>query len=275
VQANPGVNVDYLRPFKGFGTIRSTNNDASSFYNGLQLSATRRFSKGLTYGAAYTYSKLNDDGSAQRDVIPDAYDAHELWGPSGSDRRHVAVFNVIYELPFLREPTSLLNKIAGGWQIAMVAQLSTGTPFSVATGDDFAGVGTGSGSQFWKVNGDPHWENPQFSEGAADANFYFRPYTDMAARTGPIFTRPTTGTFVKDRVRNLLYNPGFQNWNAALFKSFSITENHRVQFRAEGFNFLNHPNWNGADTNPTSSTFGKVTGKSSERQLQLSLRYSF
>jgi hypothetical protein len=275
IQANPGVHVDSLRPYKGYGVIRSTNNDSTSFYNGLQLSMTRRFSQGLTYGVAYTYSKLYDDGSAQRDVIPDAYDASELWGPSGSDRRHVAVFNVIYELPFLREQTTLTGKLLGGWQISMVGQLSTGTPFSVATGDDFAGVGTGSGSQFWKVNGDPHWDNPQFSQGAADNNFYFRPYTDMNARTGPIFTRPAAGTFVKERVRNMLYHPGFQNWNAALFKTFGITETHRLQFRAESFNFLNHPNWSNADTNPNSSTFGKVTGKSSERQLQLSLRYSF
>jgi hypothetical protein len=224
---------------------------------------------------AYTYSKLYDDGSAQRDVIPDAYDASELWGPSGSDRRHVAVFNVIYELPFMREQTSFRNKMLGGWQISMVSQLSTGTPFSVTTGDDFAGVGTGSGAQFWRVNGDPHWDDVKFSEGAADSNFYFRPFTDMSARTGPIFTRPANGTFVKDRVRNILYNPGFQNWNLALFKNFGITENQRIQFRAEGYNFINHPNWSNPDANPNSNTFGKVTSKTSERQLQLSLRYTF
>jgi len=275
--ANPGIGVDALRPFKGFSTIRSSNNDANSFYNGLQLSLGRRFAKGLSYSVAYTYSKAFDDGSGQRDVIPNAYDASNLWGPSSLDRRHVAVFNVIYELPFLREPTSLRNKLLGGWQISMVSQLSTGTPFSIGTGDDFAGVGTGSGAQFWRVNGDPNYSDVAFSEGAGDNNFYFRTHTDLTNRSlaNRLFTQPTNGTFVTERVRNILYNPGFQNWNVGLFKNFAITERQRVQFRAEGFNFPNHPNWNNPDANPNSNTFGKVTSKGSERQLQLSLRYSF
>jgi hypothetical protein len=60
-----------------------------------------------------------------------------------------------------------------------------------------------------------------------------------------------------------------------MFKEFAITERHRALFRVESFNWPNHPNWGGVDSNPRSATFGKVTGKSSERNLQLSLRYSF
>jgi tRNA(His) 5'-end guanylyltransferase len=56
-------------------------------------------------------------------------------------------------------------------------------------------------------------------------------------------------------------------------------ENHALLFRAEGFNYTNHPNWDNPDVNPTSSTFGKVTTKgttyASERQFQFSLRYEF
>ena len=54
VQANPGVNTDYLRPYKGFSFIRATNNDGISKYNALQINLTRRYSNGLTFGAAYT-----------------------------------------------------------------------------------------------------------------------------------------------------------------------------------------------------------------------------
>jgi hypothetical protein len=267
-------NVDTLRPYKGFGPIRITNNEANSLYHGLQIGVNRRFSKGLLFGVAYTYSKTWDDGSAQRDIIPNAFDAGNLWGPSSQDRRHVLVLNYIYELPFFRDHSTLVGKLLGGWQINGVSQFQTGTPFTIATGDDFAGVGSGSGSQIWNRNGDPFLSRGEraFSESTADQNFWFRPRNQDGT---PIFTPPANGTFTTQENRNLLYNPGFQNWNIGLFKSFYITERQRLQFRAEAYNFINHPNWSNPDSNPRSSTFGKITAKNSERQLQLALRYEF
>jgi hypothetical protein len=284
---NAGVNVDALRPYKGFAVIRSTGNEANSMYNGLQFSANRRFSQGLSFGLAYTMSKVNDDGSAQRDVVPNAYNSSNLWGAASYDRRHVVVINAIYELPIFRDRNKLTGKILGGWTVSAVSQMQTGTPLSVATGDDFAGVGTGSGSQFWRVNGNPVLSNSQkaFAPLRTDPNFWFA----IADSNGnPLFTRPANGTIVTDRVRSLLYNPGFQNHNVGLFKEFTIKEGHRIIFRAEAFNWLNHPDWGGADTNPNNivldaagkvdrvrSTFGKITGKGGNRELQFSLRYQF
>jgi len=113
----------------------------------------------------------------------------------------------------------------------------------------------------------------KFSEGAADSNFYFRTRLQDGS---PIFTPPPRGAFTASQSRNSAgYNPGFQNWNLAVFKDFALTESQNIQFRAEMFNWINHPNWSGANTNPRSGTFGKVTGKSSDRNIQLSLRYSF
>ncbi len=280
VQANPGVNVNALRPYKGYGPIRETFNDANSRYNALQVELNRRFSQGLSFGVAYTLSKCMDDGSAQRDVIPDAYDATFLWGPCTYDSRHVAVINFIYQLPFFRSASSAaLRAVAGGWQITGVTQFQSGTPFTVQTSDDFAGIGPGSGNQiqyFWNYANygqDPDYPH-QFAAGGNAAD----PAQWLTVRDGSgnsLFSEPAPGTMVKDRLRSYFYNPGFQNWNLGIFKEFAITEQHKVLFRAEAFNWLNHPNWSGAGSNPRSSTFGKVTGKSSERNLQLSLRYSF
>ena len=261
-----GISEDSLRPYKGYATIRVTNNDANALYQSLQFALNKRFSKGLSYGVAYTFSKSMDDGSAQRDIIPNAYDAHNLWGPSDYDRRQVFVGNMIYQLPFFRNQKGIVQQIGGGWQVSLVTQLQTGTPFTVAKGNDYAGVGAGSGSQIWNVTGDPHNSDPKFSLANADQNFYFNPKA---------FSAPAAGTFTTQRNRNLLYNPGFQNWTGALFKSFTIHEGQALLFRGEVFNIPNHANWNGANTDPTNSQFGKVNNKNFERTIQLSLRYEF
>jgi hypothetical protein len=274
-----GVNTDYLRPYKGFATIRQTDNVGTSTYNSLQLNWTRRFTNGFAFGAAYTLSKSMDDGSAQRDILPNANDRAAMWGPSSFDSRHIIVINYIYELPFLRNQASLLGKLAGGWQISGLTQFQTGTPCSVALGNDYAGVGTlgsmncdGSvAGQLWNVNGDVNYTQ-EFALNNADPHYWFQPKnTDGSA----MFTAPADGTFTTQKNRGLIYHPGFQNWNIGLFKKFAINERTGFQFRAEAFNFINHPNWGNVQLNPTSSTFGKVTSKSSERNLQLSLRFYF
>jgi len=293
IQANPGVNADVLRPYKGFGNIRLTNNDANSMYHGLQVSANRRFTQGFLFGVAYTLSKSEDDGSAQRDVVPNAYDVSNLWGPSTYDRRHVMVLNFVYQLPFFKDRSTLAGKLLGGWTVSAISQFQTGNPTTVATGDDFAGVGPGSGSQLWILNGDIN-QDGNFSSTAGDSNYWFQisqpgktcTPTNRTANGGTkdssscIFTEPTPGTFSSQRSRGIIYQPGFQNHNLTLVKDFFITETHRIQFRAEAYNWLNHPNLggaggNGVEVNPTSANFGKVTAKGGERQMQFALRYQF
>jgi hypothetical protein len=117
--------------------------------------------------------------------------------------------------------------------------------------------------------------------GTADQNFWFNPAA---------FAPPTPGTF-GNAPRNLLYNPGEQQWDIAVFKNFNMGGTHRIQVRAEFFNFPNHPNLGGTgnttgvQTNalsgglgyvdPTSGNFGRVTSKNGQRDIQLSVRYQF
>jgi hypothetical protein len=76
--------------------------------------------------------------------------------------------------------------------------------------------------------------------------------------------------------RNLLRNPGDQQWDIAFFKNFSLAGAHRVQFRVEVFNFPNHPNLSGPEGDITSPNFGRSTSKSGDRRdIQLALRYLF
>lgn len=278
-QANPTINENALRPYKGFGPIRITNNEASSYYRGLQIGLNRRFSKGLSYGFAYTLAKSSDDGSGQRDILPNAFDARPLWGPSDFDTRHVAVINVIYELPIFRSGSGLTKTLLGGWQVSGVTQFQTGTPGTVATGDDFAGVGTGSGSQLWQLQGGTVSTTGQFTN-PGETNTYYIDVKPNAAGRQTLYTAPNAGTFVTDKLRNIMYGPGFQNWNLSAFKNFRIGERANIQFRADGYNFVNHPNWGGSaggglERNPNNANFGRITSKGGERNMQFGLRVSF
>lgn len=284
----PRFNTDFLRPFKGYGIIRLTNNDANSMYHGLQVSANRRFTKGLLFGVAYTLSKSEDDGSGQRDVVPNAFDVSNLWGPSTFDRRHVLVLNAVYQLPFFKDKNKLSGKLLGGWTVSAISQFQTGNPTTIGTDADYAGVGAGSGGQLSIVNGDPTLSNgdKKFSQGTSDQNYWFRisrpgqtcnpsNAANYADSSICVFSRPTPGTISNQRTRGILYQPGFQNHNMTLTKDFFLSENHRIQFRAEAYNWLNHPNWGGANTNPRDANFGRVTTKGGNRELQFALRYQF
>ena len=293
--ANPTVNINAIRPYQGFGTIRRTDNVANSIYHSLQVNWSRRFSKNLQFGASYTFSKSMDNGSNQRDVVPDTYDISALWGHSEFDVRHIFVANYLYQLPFLHGRKDWLGKTLGDWQISGIVQYQTGTPCSaIQPGGDFAGVGQdanfgcGNNGQYWVENG-----NSSLVKTFGPSGQWFQaclvpvtPCPDGSAKFNGvdqrIFRPPAAGTFNTQRVRNILYQPGLENWNMGLFKSFPFNERYGLQFRAEAFNVWNHPNWNGPGFNPNNlTTFGKVLTKGSgssgngERNLQLSLRFYF
>ena len=272
VQANPNISApDALRPYKGFSTILQDTNAGSSIYHGLQLNLRRRISKGLAFGVAYTWSKSMDFGSSQGYVLPNYYNPRANYGPSDFDIRNVLVVNYVWDIPYGKTGNRLVRTTLGNWQVSGVTQAQTGQPFSVGTGDDFAGVGPGSGQQLWNITGKPQVLK-QFT-GTGGTGSWFNTSA---------FSAPAAGTFSPRGTRNQIYGPGFQSWNIALVKAFHVIpnhDNHQVTFRAEAFNFTNHPNLDTPDTNPTSGTFGQVTQKgntyASERQMQFSLRYQF
>jgi hypothetical protein len=287
--APAGTNLDALRPYKGYNSIRETDNVASSMYNALQIAWNRRFSKGLQFGVAYTLSKVMDDGSNQRDIIPDTYYAHNLWGPAEFDDRHIFIANFLYELPFFRSK-NLAGKVLGGWKVSGLIQYQSGLPTSVGRGTDYVGVGldgslTGGIGQYWVYNnsGVDYQKTMAHNSGNSDANWWVYPFNEpncnaVGAGCTLKWSQPAKGTFNhQDGIRDMIYNPGFENWNLGLFKDFAVKEAMGFQFRAEAFDAFNHPNWNGVGTDPTNLTsFMKVTGKNNDaRNLQLSLRFRF
>jgi len=208
---------------------------------------------------SYTFSKSTDNSSNYRDIVPDTYNTSNLWGPSEYDARHMIVINYLWEIPVFKNHATLAGKLLGGWQLSGTAQFQTGSPCGVGTNNDFAGVsstdlgsfGCGSQGQFWVLNGLPQITGA-FAPGiGANANSpkYFTAN----------YTQPAAGTFnLQPGVRDAIYGPGFQDWNLALFKRFTINDRNTFEFRAEAYSVFNHPNWaaigstGGLNLNPTS-----------------------
>ena len=280
VTAATEVEANSLRPYKGYGPIDLVAQGDTATYNGLQVDVNRRFQQGFSFGVAYTFASSRDCDSFQKQQIPNTYDIKDVCGPSDYDIRQVIAINSIYTIPF-HSNSRLVNEVLGGWQLTQSYQFQTGAPFSVATTQDIAGVGTGSGPQLLQVTpGAVLKGNGKFSKSSSDSNQWFSVVNPDGSQ---IFTTPTPGTFTPQLNRNILRAPGQEYFNAALLKRFAIVDGQTLAFRVDAFDFPNHPNWNSPDSTyvdqtlyaSSSPTFGKVTQKNGQRSLQISLRYSF
>ncbi len=308
--ANQSVKYpDTLRPYQGFYAINQATNGSASSYNSLQVNLRRRLTNGLLFGVAYTWSKSMDFGSSNGTKLPNTFDKSIYYGPSDFDRRHVFLANVVYNVNQFDHSSHWAGRaVLGHWQVSGTLQGQTGGPLSVSTSTDFAGVGLGSGSQlvpfsrtpqtyksFAGQTGTSSWFDTSVypvNTGAAVANCPSSASSGSGAteavgtgRTNNLLTCtlfPYAGTFTPRGARNQIVGPGFQSYNMALNKSWTLVPGHEstaLTFRAEAFNLANHPTPDNPDTGYTSSTFGRSLTKGgtygADRQFQFSLRASF
>ena len=223
------------RPYYGAGTITQLVNAASSTYNAFQFSARRNVGA-LQINLAYTWSHSIDDSSDRYDSsFVNTYDPAANRASSSFDIRQMFNLGWVYDLPFFKNP-GLANKILGGWQYSGIVTSQTGTPYSPqnsANYPDNAGVGNsvGTGSYPDRV-GDPLTGIP---------NLPLSGYGPLNGNPA-VFVAPQGLTF-GNAGRNTLRNPGFTNFNMALYKNFKVNERAAFEFRAEAYNIFNHTEW--------------------------------
>jgi hypothetical protein len=263
IQANPGINANALRPFKGFGTITLYETTGRSRYNALQVQTERRSTRGVGFSVAYTLSRTKDDGSGRADILPNAYDDSNYYGISDLDRPHVLVTQARYRFPAFTSAPAVVEGVFGNWDVSGTFQAQSGVPFDVRnTTVDIAGVGPGSGGQLYELIGDPTAARTDFN--GTNAIWF-----DRAA-----FRAPAAGTFATSQEKNLLRQPGFWDINMSLRKSVPVGTN-RFELRWEIFNVLNRPTLGNATTNPNLGDFGLITSKTGNRTMQIGLQYVF
>ncbi|MGB7847304.1 MAG: carboxypeptidase regulatory-like domain-containing protein [Candidatus Acidiferrum sp.] len=212
-----------LVPYKGYGQISYLQWDGTSNYNSLQVSFQRRYSRGLTFGAVYTFSKALTTATSDQD-LQDLYSPRTLdYRAAGWDRTHVFAANYIYDLPNVSKHlggAKWLSYLTDHYQLSGVIQASTGTPVDLNNGFSFES-GTLDGSNMW---------------GAIPYYYTIDQHQD------PVF--PIIGTRIRGS-RDFKRNPGMQNWDTSLFKNIPVGSNEKrsIQLRLETFNTFNHPNF--------------------------------
>ena len=250
-------------------------------YHALQVEVNKRYSNGLAYQVAYTYSKSIDEASSgwfgvEGQSLTDPYNVAGSRGPSGFDLRHTLSVNMLYQIPIghgkrFSTKNNALDYILGNWQINNIFTARSGVPFNVYWGaSDLANTGNVSWAQYERANlvGNPHSGScPNGSPvGSVDCIF-----------NTSAFAVPAQFTFGNSG-RDAFRSPSFWNLDTSIFRQFPFWgEGRRMEFRAEAFNVFNTVilGTPGNDISNVSS-FGKANSTAnSARQLQLGAKVIF
>ena len=247
--------------------INLLENSAQSWYEAGYVNVRRRFARGWTFLANYTYSKnLSDAPDFRSPMFESAAPQNNSnliaeKGPA-CDVRHRFAVSTVYALPSLGHD-NFVNKLTNDWHVSAIFQLQSGFPFTISVFGDTANAGTLLGENPIRAN---YTGAPVFGPGTRTADQWFNPAA---------FSTPAAFTF-GDVGRNTVYGPGRQTLDLALQREFSITEQVKFQLRAEAFNALNHSNLGTPNRFVNTPQFGTITEAATPgREIQLGVRLSF
>jgi hypothetical protein len=269
ITTNTAANAAARAPFQGVSINGFFQNQstAQSSYNSLQVSLTRRFSKGMQFLASYTLAKSIDNASGQgggagnggvvnpggvgetSGILGDQHNNRANRGLSDFDRKHRFVFSALYDLPtpkFARQSKGG-KLLLGDWQLASIVTSMSGLPIDIVdTGaGSFYGL-SGGGAALARPNliGDPFSNVP--------AGYLFNPYAfarpvvaagAIIPSSGGKATAGAAGTDIGNVGRNILRGPRQNNVDFSIIKRFRVGETKNIEFRTEFFNLFNNVNF--------------------------------
>ncbi|RPI26488.1 MAG: TonB-dependent receptor [Acidobacteria bacterium] len=275
----PGsATVEERQPWPYFNLINKRNAGANANYNALTAKAEKRFSRGMTYLMAYTWSHAIDEGAGVLDdgTLGAGFRSiyHRDWnrGNSNYDVRHNFVTSLVYDLPFGQgrrlggDWNRATNALLGGWQLGGILTMRTGQPFSPTVNEDVTNTQTTNYPNRVGVGDLPP------SERSIDRWF------DLSA-----FAVPDDLSYGNSG-RNILFGPGFNSIDLKIGKNFYFGDERRLEFRCEMFDFTNTPHF--GLPGPTSTdvlrftsidatSVGQIRTAYEPRRIQFGLKLAF
>lgn len=305
ITINTPTNATLRAPYQGadIAGLAQRYSTAESAYNSVQISLTRRLSKGLQLLASYTHAKSLDNASGGDStdgsgIFGNQLDPRANRGVSDFDRTHRFVVSYLWDLP---KPAFASRSRAGrqllsGWQVAGIFTAMSGQPFDI--------VDSAAGSFYFGANSGlsrPSWAPGATRETATNnvpPGYFFNPFAFVrpVVQTGQpipssngVALAGAQGTDIGNVGRNVLRGPRQINVDFSVIKRFQLSETKSVEFRAEFFNLFNQVNFDNPNTNLNSATvnpvtgqiinpgdFGRITATSNNpRLIQLALKFNF
>jgi len=248
-------------------TINLLENAAQSWYDAGYVNLRRRYARGLSLLANYTFAKSLENAPYFRSPMFEAAtpqnnnDLNAEKGP-GCDVRHRFALSAVYNPPSWNR-TGLSRTLTRNWNGSMEFQVQSGFPLTISVFGDTANAGTVVGENPIRAN---LTGAKIFPAGTRNSTTWFNP---AAFAAPPAYTFGNVG-------RNSVYGPGMETMDLAIARDFSITEKTRFEARTEFFNALNHTNLGTPNRFVNTSNFGSITEVTTPgREIQLSARLQF
>lgn len=259
---NPNlVNINYLTSAGG------------SKYESLQTHVEKRYSRGLTFGASYTYAMYLADAGNPNSGGNGNYQNDQCiscnWGPTPDDYKHVLSINHVYEFPFGKQQKFFnngpLSYVLGGWSLNGIWSAYSGSRFTPYLSSNVSNAAGGGNQRPNRVG------NGALPSGQ-------RSYKDWFNLND--FTTPAQYTY-GNAGTGMLTGPQYFNADLGLFRSFHVMERAKLTIRSESFNTFNHTNFSVPNATIGTATAGTISstvvgpGGSSARVLQLAAKIDF
>jgi hypothetical protein len=272
----------FMYPLRGQGSLRSAQFMGSVNYNSLQVTANRRFSKGLAFGLAYTFAKTISSTTAtyffpmERERVP-------------SGVPHYAAINYTYQLPNLGKRLGMkaLGAITDDWTLSGITTFASGsfTTPSISYSTTLPYGQTGGSPDGSRINVIGDWYIPK-SERTALRQFNTEAFAPPAPCTVASQTMACFGT----GSRNFMLSPGYSNWDMNVAKRIplGLGEGRTLTFRGEFLNIWNNTQYSGFGTSTnwvlatnqrlatgSSAYYGQLNAARDPRRISFTLRLEF
>jgi hypothetical protein len=289
VTSNTGAaaNIRLRVPFQGFAAAPGLNDidsSANAWYHGMEVSLTKRLSKGLQFLAAYTLAHAYSDSAANTvagggGVSGNQNDRRANYGRADFNREHRLVVSYLYNLPSPARFNGFVDGLLGGWAVAGVTTIQSGLPLTF-NGTNALNVFGITADRAQLAQGCGHSNLETFGTMQSRLNNYFnRSCIARNAAGGAVWPVFEGGTGFGNSGVGIAFGPGQNNSDIAIIKRTPIRwlgEGGNFEFRTELFNAFNTPQFGNPSTNVSSAAFGTITSTSvNPRIIQFGLKVNF